>query len=40
MAMNTGTHESFQIKIFVFSEYIPRYGIAGSFGVALFLVFE
>ena len=40
MAMNIGTHESFQIKIFIFSEYIPRDGIAGSYGIALFLVFE
>lgn len=40
MAMNIGTHESFQIKMLVFSECTPRNGTAGSHGIALFLVFE
>ena len=31
-AMNIGVHISFQISVFVFSGYIPRSGIAGSYG--------
>ena len=31
-AMNTGMHVSFQISVFVFFRYIPRNGIAGSYG--------
>ena len=30
--MNTGVHVSFQIKDFVFSKYMPRSGIARSYG--------
>ena len=35
-AMNIGMHVSFQISIFVFSGYIPRSGIAGSYGRSVF----
>ena len=35
-AVNTGVHVSFQIM--VFSGYMPRSGIAGSYGIVLFLV--
>ena len=31
-AMNTGVRASFTIRIFIFSEYMPRSGIAGSHG--------
>ena len=31
-AMNIGVHVSFQISVFVFFRYIPRSGIAGSYG--------
>ena len=31
-SMNTGVHVSFQIRIFVFSGYVPRRRIAGSYG--------
>ena len=37
-AMNIGVHVSFRIRVFIFSGYMPRSGIAGSL-VALFLVF-
>ena len=30
-AMNIGVHVPFQIRVFVFSGYIPRSGIAGSY---------
>ena len=30
-AMNTGAHVSFRIRAFVFSRYMPRSGIAGSY---------
>ena len=33
-AMNIGVHISFQIM--VFSEYMPRSGIAGSYGISIF----
>ena len=36
-AMNNGIHVSF--SILVSSGYMPRSGIAGSYGVVLFLVF-
>ena len=32
MAMNIGVHVSFQISAFIFFRYIPRSGIAGSYG--------
>ena len=35
-AMNTGVHVSFQISVFIFSGYIPRSGIAGSYGSSIF----
>ena len=31
-AMNIGVHVSLQIKVFIFSKYNPRSGIAGSYG--------
>ena len=37
-AMNIGVRVSFRIQVFVFSGYMPRSGIAGSYG-SLFLVF-
>ena len=35
-AMNIGVHVSFQISVFIFSRYIPRSGIAGSYGSSIF----
>ena len=35
-AMNSGVHVSFQIRVFVFSRYMPRNGIAGSYGNSIF----
>ena len=35
-AMNTGVHVSFRISVFLFSGYIPRSGIAGSYGKSIF----
>ena len=37
-AMNTGVHASFQIM--VFSGYMPRSGIAGSYGSSVFSFFK
>ena len=34
--MNIGVHASFRISFFVFSGYIPRSGIAGSYGSSIF----
>ena len=34
--MNTGVHVSFQIRVFVFSRYTPRSGIARSYGSSIF----
>ena len=31
-AINIGVHISFQIRVFIFSRYLPRSGIAGSYG--------
>ena len=31
-ATNTGVHESFQIRVFIFSRYMPKSGIAESYG--------
>ena len=39
-AMNTGVHVSFQIRVFVFSGYMPRNGIAGSYGNSIFSFFR
>ena len=35
-AMNFGVHVSFQIRVFVFSGYMPRSGIAGSYDNSIF----
>ena len=35
-AMNTGVHVSFRIRVFIFSRYMPRSGIAGSYGSSIF----
>ena len=35
-AVNTGVHVSFWIKVFLFSRYMPRSGIAGSYGNSMF----
>ena len=35
-AMNIGVHVSFRIRVFVFSGYIARSGIAGSYGSSIF----
>ena len=35
-AMNIGVHVSFWIRVFVFSRYMPRSGIAGSYGSSIF----
>ena len=35
-AMNIGVHVSFQIRVFILSEYMPRSGIAGSYGNSFF----
>ena len=31
-AMNTGVHVSFQIRVFIFYQYLLKSGIAGSYG--------
>ena len=35
-AVNIGVHVSFQIRVFVFSGYMFRSGIAGSYGNSTF----
>ena len=35
-AMNNGVHISFRIRVFIFSRYMPRRGIAGSYGNSIF----
>ena len=35
-AMNIGVQASFQIRVFIFSRYMPRDGIAGSYGNSIF----
>ena len=35
-AMNIGVHTSFLIRVFIFSKYMPRSGIAGSYGNSIF----
>ena len=37
--MNSGVHVSFQISVFVFSRYIPRNGITGSYGWGTSILF-
>ena len=39
-AVNTGVCVSFQIKVFIFSGYMPRSGIAGSYGSSIFSFFR
>ena len=39
-AVNIGVHVSFLIRAFVFSEYMPRSGIAGSYGNYIFSVLK
>ena len=39
-AVNTGVHVSFQIRVFILSRYMPRGGIAGSYGSSGFSVFK
>ena len=38
--MNTGVHVSFQIEAFIFSEFMPKNGIAGSYGSSVFQFFK
>ena len=38
--MNTGVHVSFQITVFVSFRYIPRSGIAGSYGGSISIFWE
>ena len=38
--MNIGLHVSFQIRVSVFFRYVPRSGIARSFGSFIFLFFK
>ena len=35
-AMNVGMHVSFKIRAFVFSKYMPRSGVTGSYGSSIF----
>ena len=39
-AMNIGVHVSSWIRVFFFSGYIPRSGIAGSYGSPLLIFFK
>ena len=39
-ALNIGVHISFLISIFIFFRYMPRSGIAGSYGSSVFNFFE
>ena len=34
-AVNNGVHVSFQIRVFIFSGYMPRSEIAGSYGSSI-----
>ena len=34
--MNTGVHVSFRIRVFIFSRYMPRSGVVGSYGNPIF----
>ena len=38
-AVSTGVRVSFQIRVFFFSGYMPRSGIAGSYGSSIFSFF-
>ena len=35
-AMNIGVHVSFQVRVFIFSEYLLKSGISGSYGNCVF----
>ena len=35
-AMNTVVHVSFRVRVFIFSGYMPRSGMAGSYGSSIF----
>ena len=35
-AMNIGVHVSFQIRFFIFPGYMPKSGLAGSYGNSIF----
>ena len=37
--MNIGVHVSFQIRVFIFSGYMSRSGVAGSYGNSIFILF-
>ena len=39
-ATNIGVHESFRISVFVFFSYVPRSGVARSYGSSIFSFFE
>ena len=39
-SMNTGVHVSFQTSLFLFFGYIPKSGIAGSYGSSIFRVLK
>ena len=39
-ALNIGVHVSFRISVFGFFGYIPRSGIAGSYGGSIFSFFK
>ena len=36
VSVNIGVHVSFQIRVFIFSRYMSRSGIAGSYGSSIF----
>ena len=38
--VNIGVYVSFQISVFVFSGYVPRSGIVGSYGNSIFSFFK
>ena len=37
--MNIGVYVTFQIRVFIFSRYMPRGGIGGSYGDSIFSFF-
>ena len=38
--VNIGVHISFRIRVFIFSGYMPRSGITGSYGSSIFSFFK